>query len=142
MDKIKKYGRLSVIVLSWIVLLCAIYGDEYDVNIGDGYKYSYDCSHISGPIDIPSKIIEFSCDDNHIVATQKLRTGMYPLEHYNIGHYNGLSLDQYDHDGDGVVYWIVNIKTNRNILCGDRREFEEICDSIGVSGNLRACITY
>ena len=38
MDKIKKYGRLSVIVLSWIVLLCAIYGDEYDVNIGDGYK--------------------------------------------------------------------------------------------------------
>ena len=140
MFKIIKLGCL----LLFIVLVVSLIGPFHTnrQNLGGKYVYNPNGRDISGPIDIPSKIIEFSCDDNHIVATQKLRTGMYPLEHYNIGNYNRLSLDKYDQDGDGVVYWIFNIKTNRNILCGDRREFEEICDSIGVSGNLRACITY
>lgn len=140
MFKIIKLGCLLLFIVLVVNLIGPFHTNRQ--NLGGKYVYNPNGRDISGPIDIPSKIIEFSCDDNHIVATQKLRTGMYPLEHYNIGHYNGLSLDQYDHDGDGVVYWIVNIKTNRNILCGDRREFEEICDSIGVSGNLRACITY
>ena len=135
MDKIKKYGRLSVIVLSWIVLLCAIYGDEYDVNIGDGYKYSYDCGHILGPIDIPSKIVSFSYDDSYIVATQEYKGGS-PVDMYDIGYYDGVPLNSYDSDGDGIIYWIVNKKTNRNILCGDSKEFMQICEAMGVSDML------
>lgn len=140
MDKVKKYGCLSVIVLALITILCFIYVD-YDDDIGAGYKYSHDCSHIIGPVDIPSKIVEFSYDDNYIVATQKYKEGS-PVDMYDLGYYDGVPLGRYDHDGDGVVYWIVNKKTHRNIVCGDRQEFMARCDSVGVSGNLTAAITY
>lgn len=140
MDKVKEYGCLTLIGLFFITLLCAIFGD-YDDDLGIGYKYSHDCHHILGPIDIPSIIIEFSYDDNYIVAAQKYKGGS-PIDMYYLGNYDNVSFKEYDRDEDGVVYWIVNKNTNQNILCGDRQEFIWVCDSIGVTADLAADISY
>ena len=127
-----------------VILLCVSIFDVFYIehkNLGKGYEYYPWRREITGPVDIPSKIVEFSYDDSYIVATQKYKEGS-PADMYDLGYYDGVPLSRFDHDGDGVVYWIVNKETHRNIVCGDRQEFMARCDSIGVSGNLTAAITY
>ena len=140
MDKIKKYGCLSIKIFFFIIFLLLILviwattQVEHD-DIGNGYEYYPNGHYISGPLNIPDKIVCYTYDDNYIVATQKYWNGdTLPL--YNTGKYTSARLASIDTDKDNLVYWIVNKKNHKNILCGSVREFIEECNSIGVPDSL------
>lgn len=140
MDKIKKYGCLIIkifffmIFLLLILVIWATTQVEHD-DIGNGYEYYPNGHYISGPLNIPDKIVCYTYDDNYIVATQKYWNGdTLPL--YNTGKYTSARLASIDTDKDNLVYWIVNKKNHKNILCGSVREFIEECNSIGVPDSL------
>ena len=140
MDKIKKYGCLSIKIFFFIIFLLLILviwattQVEHD-DIGSGYEYYPNGQYISGPLNIPDKIVCYTYDDNYIVATQKYWNGdTLPL--YNTGKYTSDRLASIDTDKDNLVYWIVNKKNHKNILCGSVREFIEECNSIGVPDSL------
>lgn len=66
----------------------------------------------------------------------------YPLDGYMLGGHDSASISLSDMDGDHVVYWIVDKKTDKNLLCGDRQEFIKKCDSLGVPAEVVSGITY
>lgn len=140
MDKIKKYGCLIIKIFFFIIFLLLILviwattQVEHD-DIGNGYEYYPNGHYITGPLNIPDKIVCYTYDDNYIVATQKYWNGdTLPL--YNTGKYTSAILASIDTDKDNLVYWIVNKKNHKNILCGSVREFIEECNSIGVPDSL------
>ena len=50
---------------------------------------------------------------------------------YVLGDYQDVPFRPIDTDEDNIVYWIVNKKTHKNILCGTENELIEKCKSIG-----------
>lgn len=139
--KIGCYAFIAIFIAIFSFIFIAMLGESnLEDDLGAGYVWNQDTQSIFGPVDIPNNIIKFAFDDNYIVASQKWN--MTPMDMYDLGYYDDVPFSQYDSDGDGVVYWIVNKNTNRNIPCGNIKEFLELCDSLGVSGDLVAGITY
>lgn len=139
MDKVIKIGLIVLLICLILNLMNSLYSDRED--LGCRYEYYPLRRDIKGPVDIPWKIVEYAYDENFIVATQKLRMG-YPLDGYRLGGYDSTSISLSDVDGDHVVYWIVDKKNDKNLLCGDRQEFIKKCDSLGVSAEVVSGITY
>ena len=128
-----------VVIFIAIVVLYLYYGpfpipiDIYE-DLGDGYIYHEEHGYISGKAEINPKILQYTYNDNYIIASQDLRGDILPY----VG--NEIPPDSIDTDKDKIVYWIVNKKANEKIGCGTENEFVKKCDSIGIADKLVAKI--
>ena len=122
----------SVIFIATVVLYL-YYGPfpiPYDIcdDLGDGYIYHEEHSYISP--DISPKVLQYTHNDNYIIASQDIRWDVLPP----IG--DEISTSSIDTDRDMIVYWIINKKTREIIGCGTESEFVKKCDSIGIPDNM------
>ena len=140
---------LFLVIAILLIIIIASFANE-DVELGSGYVYNDEWKDISGPLkreingsvkylDIPATILQYAYDDTYIIASQDF-TGCSPLYMYDLGEYQNFKFRSIDTDSDGVYYWILFKRDNKNIVCGTENEFVKKCDSIGIADKLVAKI--
>ena len=133
MDKVKtRYilrivlKLLLIIILAYIdlALLCAPFYDPNE-NLGGGYRYCYEQSHISGPkITIPSAVLNYAYDNRFIMAKQRL--GLQPSRDYS---------DFYEYNFpylNCTYYWIIDKETDKYYGPLFFEDFRNKCDSLKI----------
>lgn len=125
----KPFGALLLFfaaVLLFFDILKTMSG-EYDdsLDLGNGYSYSTEQSHILGPIDIAPRVERVECNEDFIVVRNLLMDGILPDPIYDTR--------DYPFGPDSTYYWIIDKKSDKCYGPVLYPRFKELADSLKVT---------